>query len=57
MISIINSLVGSLNEVNRSQFKGLGSKKKEDLLLILQQAKDIHNSIDGSGSEDAIWEK
>ena len=54
LISVINSLIGSFNEVNRPQFKGLGSKKKEDLLLILQQVKDIHNGVDGIITEDAI---
>lgn len=54
LISVINSLIGSLNEVNRPQFKGLGSKKKKDLLLILQQVKDIHNSTDGGEPGDSI---
>ena len=32
LISIIQSLIGSLNEAKRPQFKGL-AKKKEDLLI------------------------
>jgi len=39
LILIIQSLMGSLNEINHPQFKGLASKKKEELLLILQQLK------------------
>jgi hypothetical protein len=46
LILIIQSLIGSLNETNHSQFKGLASKKKEELLLILQQVKDIHNGAE-----------
>jgi hypothetical protein len=43
LMSIIQSLIGSLNEVNHPQFKGLATKKKDDLLLILQQVRDLHN--------------
>ena len=46
LISIIQSLVGSLNEANRPQFKGLATKRKEDLLSILQQVKDLYNEIE-----------
>ncbi|CAH1771047.1 13149_t:CDS:1, partial [Entrophospora sp. SA101] len=46
LILIIQSLIGSLNETNCPQFKGLASKKKEELLLIVQQIKDIHNVTD-----------
>ena len=46
LMSIIQSLIGSLNEVNRPQFKGLATKKKDDLLLILQQVRDLHNEIE-----------
>ena len=45
IILIIQSLIGSLNETNHPQFKGLASKSKEELLSILQQVKDIHSGI------------
>ena len=54
LILIIQSLIGSLNETNRPQFKGLASKKKEELLLILQQVKDIHNGADNGEVEETI---
>jgi hypothetical protein len=44
LVLIIESLIGTLNEVNLPQFKGLKSKKKEELLLILQQVRELHNS-------------
>ncbi|CAH1766911.1 2428_t:CDS:1, partial [Entrophospora sp. SA101] len=47
LILVINSLIGSLDEANQSQFKGLGAKKKKDLLLILQQVKDLNNGANG----------
>ena len=34
LISIIQSLVGSLNEANHPQFKGLATKKKDDWLIV-----------------------
>ncbi|CAG8671991.1 10270_t:CDS:1, partial [Racocetra fulgida] len=37
LIVVIESLIGSLNETNRPQFRRLKIKKKEDLLIILQQ--------------------
>jgi hypothetical protein len=54
LISVINSLVGSLDEANQPQFKGLGTKKKKDLLLILQQAKYLNNGANGSEIEETI---
>ena len=51
---IIQSLIGSLNETNRPQFKGLASKKKEELLLILQQVKDLYDGNDNNEAEDMI---
>jgi hypothetical protein len=54
LILIIQSLIGSLNETNCPQFKGLASKKKEELLLILQQIKDIHNGTDNGEVEEMI---
>ena len=56
IILIIQSLIGSLNETNCPQFKGLASKSKE-LLLILQQVKDIHNETDNGEVEEMIWKK
>lgn len=44
LILVIETLIGTLNEINLPQFKGLKSKKKEELLLILQQVKELHNS-------------
>jgi hypothetical protein len=44
LILVIESLIGTLNEINLPQFKGLKSKKKDELLLILQQVKELHNS-------------
>ena len=44
LILVIESLIGTLNEVNLPQFKGLKFKKKDELLLILQQVKELHNS-------------
>ncbi|CAG8680611.1 7792_t:CDS:2 [Dentiscutata erythropus] len=43
LIIVIKSLIGSLNETNRPQFKGLKTKKKEELLVILQQVQDLIN--------------
>ncbi|CAG8766998.1 12466_t:CDS:1, partial [Racocetra persica] len=37
LIVVIESLIGSLNETNRPQFRELKAKKQEDLLIILQQ--------------------
>lgn len=52
LILIIQSLVGSLNETNHIKLKGLASKKKEELLIILQQVKDIHNGTDDGEIEE-----
>jgi len=54
IILIIQSLIGSLNETNHPQFKGLASKSKEELLSILQQVKDIHNGIENGEIEETI---
>ena len=54
LLLIIQTLLGSLNEANRPQFKGIKSKSKDDLLSILQQVKDIHNGNDNSEAEDMI---
>jgi hypothetical protein len=51
LILVIWSLIGSLSETNHPQFKGIASKKRGELLLILQQIKDIHNGIDNSEME------
>ncbi|CAG8729774.1 5081_t:CDS:2, partial [Cetraspora pellucida] len=44
LILVIESLIGSLNDTNRSQFKGLKSKKKDELLVILQQVRELTNN-------------
>lgn len=54
LILVINSLIGSLDEANQPQFKGLGAKKKKDLLLILQQVKDLNNGANGHEIEETI---
>ena len=41
LILVIESLIGSLNETNRPQFLGLKSKRKDELLVILQQVRDL----------------
>jgi hypothetical protein len=41
LVLVIESLVGSLNETNRPQFQRLKSKRKDELLVILQQVRDI----------------
>ncbi|CAG8806038.1 123_t:CDS:1, partial [Racocetra fulgida] len=46
IVFMIETLVGSLNEAKRPQFKGLKSKKKDELLIILQQVRDLHNVSD-----------
>jgi len=51
LILVIWSLIGSLSETNHPQFKGIASKKRGELLLILQQIRDIHNGIDNSEME------
>ena len=54
LIFIIESLVGSLNETNRSQFQGLKSKKKDELLVILQQVQDLINLTNSDEAENTI---
>jgi hypothetical protein len=49
LIGVIQTLIWSLNKDNRPQFKNLSAKKKDELLLILQQVKDLNNDIDESG--------
>ena len=44
LIIVIETLIGSLNETNRPQFQGLKSKRKDELLIILQQVRDLYNS-------------
>ena len=46
--------LGSLNEANRPQFKGIKSKSKDELLSILQQVKDLYNGNDNNEAEDMI---
>lgn len=43
LILVIESLIGSLNETNCPQFQGLKSKRKDELLVILQQVRDLTN--------------
>ena len=40
LLSIIQTLLGSLNETNRPRFEWIKPKNKDDLLLILQQVKE-----------------
>ena len=54
LLSIIQTLLGSLNEANRPQFKGIKSKNKDELLSILQQVKDLYNGNDNNEAEDMI---
>ncbi|CAH1768597.1 5813_t:CDS:1, partial [Entrophospora sp. SA101] len=51
LICVIQALIESLNEANRPQFKGLKSKKKDELLQIFQQVQDLHNGIDETDAE------
>jgi hypothetical protein len=48
LLNVIHTLIGSLNEKNRPQFKNLSSKKKDDLLLILQEVKNFNDGVDES---------
>jgi len=41
LILVIKSLIRSLNETNLPQLQGLKSKKKDKLLIILQQVQDL----------------
>lgn len=55
LLSVIQTLLEPLGKTDRSQFKGLKSKGKDDLLLILQQVKDICNGTDNIDvAEDTI---
>lgn len=51
LICIIQTLIESLNEANQPQFKGLKSKRKDELLQIFQQVQDLHNGIDETEAE------
>ena len=51
LICIIQTLIESLNEANRPQFKGLKSKRKDELLQIFQRVQDLHNGIDETDAE------
>lgn len=46
LLSVVQTLIGSLDQSNRPQFQGLKTKNKEQLLIILQQVKDIHNDLE-----------
>jgi hypothetical protein len=52
LILIIQSLIDETN--HPPQFKGLASKRKEELRLILQQVKDIRNGTDNGEVEETI---
>ncbi|CAH1768613.1 8238_t:CDS:1, partial [Entrophospora sp. SA101] len=54
LLSVIQTLLGSLNEANHPQFKGIKSKSKGELLSILQQVKDLYNGNDNNEAEDMI---
>lgn len=51
LICVIQTLIESLNEANRPQFKGLKSKRKDELLQIFQQVQDLHNGNDETEAE------
>ncbi|RIB06741.1 hypothetical protein C2G38_2147907 [Gigaspora rosea] len=50
ILSIINSLTPSLGDLDRSRFRGLSNKSREDLVDILQEIRNIlaGNSIDAN---------
>ena len=54
LLSVIQTLLGSLNEANHPWFKGIKSKSKDELLSILQQVKDLYNGNDNNEAEDMI---
>jgi hypothetical protein len=54
LLSVIQTLLGSLNEANHPQFKRIKSKSKDELLSILQQVKDLYNGNDNNEAEDMI---
>src|SRR6185369_8502505 len=54
LLSVIQTLLGSLNEANCPQFKGIKSKSKDELLSILQQVKDLYNGNANNEAEDMI---
>src|SRR5437763_12173168 len=45
LLSVIQTLIGSLDQSNRPQLQGLKTKNKDQLLIILQQVQDIHNDM------------
>ncbi|CAG8747255.1 1944_t:CDS:1, partial [Dentiscutata heterogama] len=52
IIFTIETLIESLNEAKRPQFRGLISKKKDELLTILQQLRDLHNMTNADEIEE-----
>ncbi|KAF0415462.1 hypothetical protein F8M41_007627 [Gigaspora margarita] len=46
IVFAIETLVETLNEAKQLQFRGLRSKRKEELLIILQQVRDLKNASD-----------
>ncbi|CAG8502630.1 6537_t:CDS:1 [Dentiscutata heterogama] len=52
IIFTIETLIESLNEAKRPQFRGLRSKRKDELLTILQQLRDLHNITDTDEIEE-----
>ncbi|CAG8745660.1 17530_t:CDS:2 [Gigaspora margarita] len=48
----IETLIESLNEAKCPQFRGLRSKRKDELLTILQQLRDLHNITDTDEIEE-----
>ncbi|CAG8565947.1 6572_t:CDS:2 [Cetraspora pellucida] len=54
IIFTIETLIGSLNEANRPQFKELKSKQKDELLIILQQVRDLYNATNADEIEETI---
>jgi hypothetical protein len=46
LLHVIETLIGSLNETDRPQFRGLRTKSKTHLLSIFQKVQDLHNGND-----------
>jgi hypothetical protein len=44
LLSVINSLIPLLNDLERSRFRGLANKSREDLMNILQEVRSELNN-------------
>lgn len=52
LLTIINSLLNSLNDSNRPKYRGLQQKTRNQLRDILQSIKDLKNDQDELGEEE-----